>query len=196
MDDKNYEAALEAILFTMGGAVELGKLAAAIDVPKEFTKVILGRLADKYKDEESGLQLIELDGAYQLCTKPQLYDYLIRIAKMPKKYVLTDVQIETLSIIAYKQPVTKAEIENIRGVSSDHAVNRLVEYGLVCESGRLNAPGRPILFRTTEEFLRVFGIQSLDELPRPSSDSIAEFKKEAEETLGYIPDDEQVDSTS
>jgi segregation and condensation protein B len=103
------------------------------------------------------------------------------VASQPKKYVLTDVLMETLSIIAYKQPVTKSEIESIRGVNSDHAVNRLAEFGLVEEVGRLNAPGRPILFGTTEEFLRNFGIGSLEELPEIGSDQVEEFKQEAEE---------------
>ena len=89
-----------------------------------------------------------------MCTKKEMYDYLIRVAKQPKKYTLTDVLLETMSIIAYKQPITKIEVEKIRGVKSDHAVNKLVEYGLVEEVGRLDAPGKPILFGTTEEFLR------------------------------------------
>ena len=124
--------------------------------------------------------LMKLDGAYQMCTRTEMYEYLIRIAKQPKKRVLTDVLLETLSIIAYKQPVTKAEIEKIRGVSSDHAVNKLVEYNLVCELGRLDAPGRPLLFGTTEEFLRSFGVHSIEELPVLSTVQLEEFKQEAE----------------
>ena len=123
---------------------------------------------------------MELEGAYQMCTKPEMYDYLIKIAKQPKKHVLTDVLLETLSIIAYKQPVTRIEIEKIRGVSCDHAVNKLVEYNLVCELGRLDAPGRPLLFGTTEEFLRSFGVHSVDELPVLSPVQLEEFKQEAE----------------
>ena len=91
-------------------------------------------MMDKYQKEERGIRIIELDHAYQLCSKPEMYEYLIRIAKQPKKYVLTDVMLETLSIIAYRQPITKLEIEKIRGVKSDHAVNKLIEYNLVCES--------------------------------------------------------------
>ena len=115
-----------------------------------------------------------------MCTKGEMYEYLVKIAKQPKKHVLTDVLLETLSIIAYKQPITKAEIEKIRGVSCDHAVNKLVEYNLVCELGRLDAPGRPLLFGTTEEFLRSFGVHSIDELPVPSPVQVEEFKQEAE----------------
>ncbi len=106
---------------------------------------------------------------------------MIRIAKQPKRYVLTDVLLETLSIIAYKQPVTKIEIEKIRGVKSDHAVNKLVEYGLVEEVGRLDAPGRPLLFGTTEEFLRRFSVQSLEELPTLDPVQMEQFKEEAED---------------
>ena len=123
----------------------------------------------------------EQDHAYQLCSKPEMYEYLIRIAKQPKKYVLTDVMLETLSIIAYRQPITKLEIEKIRGVKSDHAVNKLIEYNLVCELGRLDAPGRPLLFGTTEEFLRRFSVQSLDDLPGIEPEKLETFKEEAED---------------
>ena len=118
-----------------------------------------------------------------MCTKTQMYEYLIRVAKQPKKYVLTDVLLETLSIIAYKQPVTKLEIEKIRGVKSDHAVNKLVEYNLVCERGRMDAPGKPILFGTTEEFLRRFSIQSVEDLPSLNPEQMESFKEEAEEEI-------------
>ena len=118
-----------------------------------------------------------------MCTKKEMYEYLIRVAKQPKKYVLTDVLLETLSIIAYKQPVTKLEIEKIRGVKSDHAVNKLVEYNLVCECGRLDAPGRPILFGTTEEFLRRFSVQSVEDLPSLNPEQMENFKEEAEEEV-------------
>ena len=99
-----------------------------------------------YEKQNRGIRIIELDHSFQLCTKKEYYDYLIRIARQPKRYVLTDVMLETLSIIAYRQPVTKLEIEKIRGVKSDHAVNKLVEYGLVEEVGRMDAPGRPDLY--------------------------------------------------
>jgi len=140
-------------------------------------------MMDKYEADDRGVRIIELDGAFQMCTKKEMYEYLIRIAKQPKRHVLTDVLLETLSIIAYKQPVTKLEIEKIRGVKSDHAVNKLVEYNLVEEKGRLDAPGRPLLFGTSEEFLRRFGIQSTQELPNLDSEQIETFKAEAEEEI-------------
>ena len=180
MEEKNYRAIIEAILFTMGESVELGKIADAIELDKKETKKILDEMMVEWNDSERGIAIMELDGAYQMCTKNEMYEYLIRIAKQPKQRVLTDVLLETLSIIAYKQPVTKAEIEKIRGVSSDHAVSKLVEYNLVCELGRLDAPGRPILFGTTEEFLRSFGVNSIDNLPVLNQVQIEEFKQEAE----------------
>ncbi len=180
MEEKNYEAIIESILFTMGESVELDKIATAIELDKETTQKIINRMMEQYSNEERGIQIIELDGAYQMCTKTEMYEYLIRIAKQPKKRVLTDVLLETLSIIAYKQPVTKAEIEKIRGVSSDHAVSKLIEYNLVRELGRLDAPGKPLLFGTTEEFLRSFGVHSIDDLPVLSPIQIEEFKQEVE----------------
>ena len=177
------EAAIEAILFTMGDSVELGKIAAAIGHDDRTTEKIIHQMMDKYEAEDRGVRIIELDGSFQMCTKKEMYDYLIRIAKQPKRHVLTEVVLETLSIIAYKQPVTKLEIERIRGVKSDHAVNKLVEYNLVEEKGRLDAPGRPLLFGTSEEFLRRFGIQSTDELPNLNSEQIETFKAEAEEEI-------------
>ena len=177
------EGVIEAILFTMGESVELNKIAAAIEHDEETTRKIIHRMMDKYEAEDRGVRIIELEDAFQMCTKTQMYEYLIRVAKQPKKYVLTDVLLETLSIIAYKQPVTKLEIEKIRGVKSDHAVNKLVEYNLVCEKGRMEAPGKPILFGTTEEFLRGFSIQSVEDLPSLNPEQMESFKEEAEEEI-------------
>ncbi len=177
------EGIIESILFTMGESVELGKIAAAIEHDENTTRKIIHQMMDKYESESRGVQIMELEDSFQMCTKKEMYEYLIRIAKQPKRYALTDVLLETLSIIAYKQPVTKLEIEKIRGVKSDHAVNKLVEYNLACEVGRLDAPGRPLLFGTTEEFLRRFSIQSVDELPSINQEQIENFKTEAEEEI-------------
>lgn len=183
MEIKKIEAAIEAILFTMGESVELSQIAKAIEQDNQTTEKIIHNLMDRYRQEERGIQIIELENSYQMCTKKEYYEYLVRIAMQPKKPVLTDVMLETLSIIAYKQPVTKAEIEKIRGVKCDHAVNKLVEYNLVRELGRLDAPGRPILFGTTEEFLRSFGVQAIEELPMLDPVQIEDFKAEAEEEI-------------
>ena len=183
MNRKKAEAAIEAILFAVGDSVETEKLAKAIEQDKDTTKKIIYHMMDRYREEDRGIQIIELEDSFQLCTKSELYEYLIRVAKQPRKIVLTDVVMETLSIIAYKQPITKLEIEKIRGVKCDHAVNKLVEYELVTELGRLDAPGRPILFGTTEAFLRHFGINSLEDLPSLNPVQIEEFKAEAEEEI-------------
>ncbi len=187
--ESDWEAIVEAVLFTMGSSVELKQLAVAIDQDVKTAWTVVQRLKKRYEAENRGMQVIELEDRVQLCTKARFYENLIRVASAPKKQVLTDVMLETLSIIAYKQPVTKMEIEKIRGVKSDHAVNRLVEYNLVYEAGRLDAPGRPALFATTEEFLRRFGIGSTEDLPDVAPEQIEEFKQEAEEELQYHPEE-------
>lgn len=183
MEKHNGEAIIESILFAMGDSVEISRLAEVIEEELDVTKAILAKMKKKYEKEDRGIALIELDDAVQLCTKGHLYEYLIKIAKTPRKFVLTDTLLETLSIVAYKQPVTRLEIERIRGVSSDHAVNRLVEFNLITEVGRLDAPGKPLLFGTTEEFLRSFGVKSLGDLPELSAVMAEEFKQQAEQEV-------------
>ena len=183
MNIKKLEAVVEAILFSMGEAVEIERLAAAVDHDEDTVRKIIRSMMTRYDEEDRGIHLIELDGSFQLCTKPEMYEYLIKVAHIPKKHVLTDVLLETLSIVAYKQPITRLEIEKIRGVSCEHAINKLLDYGLIQEAGRLDAPGRPILFGTTEEFLRCFDVQSVEELPDMNPDKIEELKQEAEEEV-------------
>lgn len=177
------EAVVEAILFTMGEAVEVERLALAVDHDEDTVRKVIRNMMDRYSDENHGVQIIELNNSFQMCTKASMYEAIIKLTHVPKKHVLTDVLLETLSIIAYKQPVTRAAVEAIRGVSCDHAVNKLLEYNLVTELGRLDAPGRPILFGTTDEFLRNFGIKSLEELPVMNPEKLEDFKLEAEEEL-------------
>ncbi|HKM21852.1 MAG TPA: SMC-Scp complex subunit ScpB [Lachnospiraceae bacterium] len=178
------EAVLEAVLFSMGNSVDLKKLALSVRREPEETKGILYKMMEEYQENDKiGLKIIELEGAFQMCTKDEMYEHLVKVTKAPKNYVLTDTLLETLSIVAYKQPVTRLEIEKIRGVSCDHAVNKLIEYNLIMELGRLDAPGRPLLFGTTEEFLRAFGVKSLDELPILQQDRFEDFKKEAEDEI-------------
>lgn len=174
------KAAIEAILFAMGESVEISRLAEVIETDVQTTREILGEMALEYEQEGRGIGITQFDNAVQLCTKADMYEYLVRIAKAPRKMVLTDTVIETLSIIAYKQPITRVEIERIRGVSCDHAINKLLEYDLITELGRLDAPGRPLLFGTTQQFLRSFGVGSLEELPELSTVQIEEFKQQAE----------------
>lgn len=175
------EAAVEAVLFTMGTSVETSRLAAAIEQDEQTTRRLVRNMMDKYNAKDRGICIIELEDSFQMCTKKEYYDNLIRVVSQPKKHTLTDSALETLSIIAYKQPVTRLEIEQIRGVKSDYAVNKLLEYNLITELGRLDAPGRPILFGTTEEFLRSFGLSSVEDLPELSPEMIADFKLEAEQ---------------
>ena len=177
------EAILEAILFAMGDSVKLDKMSAVLEMEKEEIREILYKMMKRYKREDRGIVMVELEDAFQLCTKTEMYDYLMKITKTPKEYTLTDTMLETLSIVAYKQPVTRLEIEKIRGVSSDHAVNKLVEYHLICEVGRLDAPGRPLLFGTTEDFLRCFGVKSIEQLPVLTNERIEELKLQAEEEV-------------
>lgn len=178
---KKLQGVIEAILFTMGNSVELSRIAATIEEDEDTTREIIHHMIQQYDEENRGIQIIELDDSYQMCTKKEMYEYLIKIAKQPKRCVLSEVQLETLSIVAYKQPISRLEIEKIRGVKSDYAVNKLVEYGLIEECGRLDVPGHPIVFGTTEEFLRRFSIQNLDELPSLAPEQVETFKEEAEE---------------
>lgn len=185
-ENKNVHAAIEAVLFAVGGAVSYGDLKDALQIEDKELKDALQEMQTRYDAEDRGIRMIELDGKYQLCTKNDFYDELVRLVNAPKKHVLTDVLLETLSIVAYKQPVTRQEIEKIRGVSCSHAVNRLVEYNLVQEVGRLDAPGHPILFGTTDDFLRSFGISSMDDLPVITPDRLEDFRRQAEEEAGVI----------
>lgn len=166
--------------------MELRRLALAIGQPEAVAREAVERLMKRYSGQHRGMEILQLEDSYQMCTRAQYYENLIRVASAPKKQVLSEVMLETLSIIAYKQPVTKMEIEKIRGVKSDHAVNRLVEYNLVYEAGRLDAPGRPALFATTEEFLRRFGVGSLDDLPDLGPEEEAQIRAQVEEELKTV----------
>lgn len=180
MEREKAKAVMEAVLFAMGESVEISRLADVIEEDLRTTKKILAEMAEEYENGSRGISLVYFEDAVQLCTKADMYEYLIKIAKAPRKMVLTDTVIETLSIIAYKQPVTRVEIEKVRGVSCEHAINKLLEYELITELGRMDAPGRPILFGTTEQFLRCFGVKSLEELPEMSTVQLEEFKQQAE----------------
>lgn len=181
MEKEKQKAILESVLFTMGESVEADRLAQVLEIKPKEVRELLAELKEEYdKDPSRGVTLMELESAYQMCSKTELYDWLIKIAATPRRYTLTDSLLETLSIVAYKQPVTRIEIEKIRGVSCDHAINRLLEFDLIMEVGRMDAPGKPILFGTTEQFLRSFGVTSLDELPVMNTDRVEEFREQAE----------------
>jgi segregation and condensation protein B len=200
MEIDKIEAAIEAVLFSVGDAVPLKKLAEALQLDLKTTKSVLNNMKELYLKENRGIQLIELDGSFQLCSKTEYYDLIKRIAVKVREVQLTDVLIETLSIIAYKQPITKPHIEAIRGVNSNHTVNKLVELKLVDEVGRMQAPGRPILFGTSNNFLRAVGLKSVDELPYIEDADLVRIKQSVfDETQIRLDDpmddpmDEQVD---
>ena len=155
------------------------------------------RLRERYEERQEGLIIKKLEDRYQMMSHPKTYEGLIRVVKSPRKPALSDVALETLSIIAYCQPITKVEIERIRGVKSDHAVNRLVEFGLIEGVGRLDAPGRPMLFATTEEFLNRFGVDSLKDLPKLPEGAEKLLKEEVAEELkdgfGLEAEEEETD---
>ena len=174
-------AEIEAILFSLGESVDIAVIADAVGLSRAETEKVLKDMQQRYEAADRGIRLIRLEDRYQLSTKKELYPTLIKVVRQPQKTTLTDVLMETLSIVAYRQPVTRTEIEKIRGVKCDHAINKLVEYNLIQEVGRLDAPGRPILFGTTEEFLRHFGTDSVDDLPVMNPVKAEDFKAEAEE---------------
>lgn len=186
------EDLLEALLFSLGRTVSPEEMAICLHMGVDGAELAAERLRKKYEERQGGLLIRKLEGKYQMVSHPKTYDALIRVVKQSWKPVLSDVHLETLSIIAYCQPVTKAEVERIRGVKSDHAVNRLVEFGLIEEVGRLDAPGRPVLFGTTEEFLTRFGVDSLSSLPSLPKDLEKlleeEVTEELKDSLGLEPE--------
>lgn len=183
MELERKTAAIETILFAMGDSVEIRTLAQALELSEEETREAVRVLEEKCGAPGSGLMINWFEDSVQLSSRPEYYEYLIKIAKAPKRQVLTDTLMETLSIVAFKQPVTRAEVESIRGVNSDFAISKLVGFGLIEEKGRKDAPGRPLLFGTTEQFLRSFGISSLDDLPDFGSEQMEQMREEAEKEV-------------
>ena len=180
---KEEENMVEALLFSLGRSVSVEEIAVCLNMGKDGAVLAAERLRERYEERQEGLIIKKLEDRYQMMSHPKTYEGLIRVVKSPRKPALSDVALETLSIIAYCQPITKVEIERIRGVKSDHAVNRLVEFGLIEEVGRLDAPGRPMLFATTEEFLNRFGVDSLKDLPKLPEGAEKLLKEEVAEEL-------------
>lgn len=170
MELKEMEAALEAILFAAGEPVDVDRICLTLDMDKETVDAVCQRLADQYSYERRGLRLIRMDNTYQLCSAPEYADLIRKAFESRKPAKLSQPALEVLSIIAYYQPVTRAYIDQVRGVDSSYTVGLLLERELIEEAGRLAVPGRPIQYRTTKNFLRSFGMSNLDELPElPSS---------------------------
>lgn len=184
MDKNKQKAIIEAVLFSMGEAVSIKKLAEVIDADEKTTRALIDEIKTEMDEESRGITINEIGDAFQMCSKTDMYEYLIDLTNNSRRSVLSDTALETLSIIAYKQPVTRLDVEKIRGVDCSHAINKLLEYDLIRELGRMDAPGRPILFGTTEQFLRSFGVKSLEQLPELSQVQKEEFREQAEAEVG------------
>ncbi len=159
------EAIVEAILFAAGRPVETNELITTLELSEEEIENIIKKMQEKYEEENRGIQIIKIENAYQLCTKKDYYEYIYPILDNRVKPSISNAAMETLAIIAYNPKITRAEIESIRGVNSDGTIYKLLEYNLIEDAGKLDAPGRPTTYRPTKEFLKLFGISSLDELP-------------------------------
>ena len=165
MDRSELERIIEAILFASGEPIELSRLAFAAEMDVDEVEAAVKSLMDQLSFERRGIRIVKLDRAYQMCSSPEMSAYVTKALETRKPPKLSASQLETLTVIAYYQPATKAYVEQIRGVDSSYSVGALLNKQLIEECGRLNVPGRPILYRTTPDFLRTFGLSSLDELP-------------------------------
>lgn len=190
---KDAEAIIEGVLFAAGDSVDIERISDILDIDVKSTRAVMTALMDKYDSENRGLKIIRLEDSYQMCTRGEYHEYISKLAQPRRAQTLSNAAMEVLSIVAYKQPVTRAVIEQIRGVSCDSLVNRLLERNLIQEIGRLDTPGRPMLFGTTEEFLRCFGVTSVTDLPDYEKISSEQISLEEEE--GYMSSiDEQIEA--
>ena len=159
------KSAIESMLFVSGEPLALRELSNNLGLKEKNVEEILNEMANEYEDKNRGIRLISINGGYQLVTESENSDFVQKLLKKNKKHSLSQASIESLAIIAYKQPITRIDIDEIRGVKSESAITRLIERGLIKDIGRLEVPGRPILYGTTDEFLRQFGLQTIKELP-------------------------------
>lgn len=165
MDLEKAQAVIEAMLFSTGREVKNKEIMNILEIGSEDIDKIIQKLKLKYDTQNSGIELIRVNDGYQLCTKKELYDYIYPLFDNRTKPTISSAALETLSIIAYNPKITRAQIEAIRGVGSDGTIYKLLEFGLIEEAGRLDAPGRPTMYQVTNSFLKMFGISSLEELP-------------------------------
>lgn len=170
----------EAVLFALGRAVTLNELNIALETDVKEVKKILSELMDEYENDSRGLVIKCINDTYLLTTKAEYSNSIAKIINTPDKFKFTDAVLEILSVIAYKQPVTRSEIEEIRGVGCGNNLNRLIDYELIEEKGRLDTPGHPIIFGTTDKFLLTFGISNLTELPNISDELIERLNENIE----------------
>lgn len=159
------KSSIESLLFVSGDPLTLKDISNALEVSAKTIKEILDEMMNEYDEEKRGIKLISINGEFQLVTKAENSNYIQKLLKKNKRQSLSQASLESLAIIAYKQPITRVDIDEIRGVKSESAMQRLLEKDLIKEVGRLEVPGRPILYGTTEEFLRQFGLRELNELP-------------------------------
>ena len=165
MKKEKIKGIIEAMLFSSGRAISKDELVLNLEMSKDEIEDVIKIMKEEYKKEDRGIELIEIDDGYQLCTKKELYNYVYPIIDKRTKPNLSNAALETLAIIAYNPRITRAEIEAIRGVSADAAVYKLLEYGLIEEAGKTDLPGKPMSYKTTKEFLKMFGFTSLNDLP-------------------------------
>lgn len=165
MEIEKIKSVIEAILFAAGRQVSVKEIMMALELPQEDIENMVAVMQEEYKEQNRGIEIIRIDDAYQLATKKDLYDYIYPILDKRTKPNLSGASLETLSIIAYNPRITRAEIEAIRGVSADACIYKLLEYGLIEESGKSDLPGRPMTYKTSNEFLKMFGYGSLNDLP-------------------------------
>lgn len=165
MDINHKKAIIEAILFSAGRQVEKKELMLALEISENDLDTIISNMQEDYKKEDRGIELIKVNNSYQLCSKKDLYEYIYPVLDKRTKPNLSNAALETLAIIAYNPKITRAEIEAIRGVSADACVYKLLEYGMIEEAGKVDLPGKPMSYKTTNEFLKMFGYTSLEDLP-------------------------------
>ena len=165
MEIEKIKSIIEAILFAAGRQVNIKELMMALELPKDDLENVIVSMQEDYKNQNRGIEIIKVDDAYQLCTKKELYEYIYPILDKRSKPNLSNASLETLAIIAYNPKITRAEIESIRGVSADACIYKLLEYGLIQEAGKADLPGKPMTYITTNEFLKMFGYTSLNDLP-------------------------------
>lgn len=178
-------------MFSLGEAVEIEKLAEALEVREDEVSEAVKTLSKKYEKEARGIKIIEIENSVQMCSNPEYFEGIKRVTQIKKQSGLSSAALETLSIIAYNQPVTKATIDFIRGVDCTYSVARLMERGFIDELGRAETPGRPILYGTTMEFLRCFGLKSLDDLPPLPEKEIPEEEKPADIIEDFISENSE-----
>ena len=165
MEIEKTKAIIEAILFASGRVVTEEELMLSTELPKEDLQNIIKNMQEEYKNQNRGIEIIKVDNGYQMCSKTELYEYIYPILDKRAKPKLSNAALETLSIIAYNPRTTRPEIEAIRGVNADAAIYKLLEFGLIEQAGKLDVPGKPMSYKTTTEFLKMFGYSSLDDLP-------------------------------